>query len=104
LIQQILESLGYTVMAAASMEDADRALAGSPGPALVISERSTESLRVDRRWLGELRETYPGVRHVALLQAGANVDEVAGDSDGHLHRPVTVPEIAKTVRNALEKS
>jgi signal transduction histidine kinase/CheY-like chemotaxis protein len=104
LIQQILESLGYTVMAAASMEDADRALAGSPGPALVISERSTESLRVDRRWLGELRETYPGVRHVALLQAGANVDEVAADSDGHLHRPVTVPEIAKTVRNALEKS
>jgi signal transduction histidine kinase/CheY-like chemotaxis protein len=104
LIQQILESLGYTVVAAATIEDAERALAGSPGPALVISERSTESLRVERRWLDELKETYPGLRHVALLQAGADVNEVAADSDGHLHRPVTVPEIAKTVRNALEKS
>jgi signal transduction histidine kinase len=104
LIRQILEALGYTVVIAVSIEDADRALVGTPGPALVISERSTESLRVERRWLDGLRETYPGVRHVALLQAGANVEEVAPDSDGHIYRPVTVPELAKTVRNALEKS
>jgi signal transduction histidine kinase/CheY-like chemotaxis protein len=104
LIQQILETLGYTVVVAASIEDAERALAGSPGPALVISERSTESLHAERRWLNELKETYAGMRHVALLQAGANVDEVAPDSDGHVFRPVTVPELAKTVRNALEKS
>ena len=104
LIRQILEALGYSVVVAASIEDADRALAGSPGPALVISERSTEALRVERRWLDELRESYPGVRHVALLQAGANVDDAAPDSDGHVYRPVTVPELAKAVRNALEKS
>ena len=104
LIRQILEALGYTVVVAASIEDAWRALAGSPAPALVISERSTESLRVERRWLGEVKETYPGIRHVALLQAGAKADEAAPDSDGHVCRPVTVPELAKTVRNALEKS
>jgi DNA-binding NtrC family response regulator len=104
LIQQILEALGYTVVAAASIEDVDRALAGPPRPSLVISERSIESLRVERRWLDELKESCPSIRHVALLQAGANVDEVAPDSDGHVFRPVTVPELAKTVRNALEKS
>jgi signal transduction histidine kinase len=104
LIRQILEALGYTVIVAASIEDADRALAGSPAPALVLSERSSESQRAERRWLAELRETYPDVRHVALLQAGANVDAVAPDCDGHVYRPVTVPEIAKTVRAALEKA
>jgi CheY-like chemotaxis protein/two-component sensor histidine kinase len=104
LIQQILEALGYTVIVAASIEDADRALAGSPEPVLVISERSTESLRVERRWLDELKETYPGVRHVALLQAGASVEEVAPDSEGHVYRPVTVPDLARTVRRVLEKS
>jgi CheY-like chemotaxis protein len=104
LIRQVLEALGYTVIVAASIEDADFAFSGSPAPDLIITERSSESLHVERRWLDGLRETRPAIRHVALLQAGADAQAIAPDSDGHIYRPVTVPELAKTVRNALEKS
>jgi signal transduction histidine kinase/CheY-like chemotaxis protein len=103
-IQQILETLGYTVLVAASIEDVERVLGGSPGPALVISERSSGSQRVERRWLAEFRQSYPSVRHLALLQAGARVEEAAPDADAHVYRPVSVPELAKTVRRALERS
>jgi signal transduction histidine kinase len=103
-MQQILEALGYTVAVAQSAEEADRVLAGGQGPALVISERSAHLLPVERHWFDDLKERYPGLRHIALLQAGSSVVEAAPDADGYLFRPVAVPELARTVRNVLEKS
>ncbi|MEX2124124.1 MAG: ATP-binding protein [Woeseia sp.] len=103
-MQQILETLGYTVLVAESFEDVDRVLAGPAEPALLIGERSADALRTERRWIDAIRDAHPNVRHLALLQAGVSVNEAAPDADGHVYRPVSVPELAQTVRNVLEKS
>jgi signal transduction histidine kinase len=103
-MQQILETLGYTVLVAENVDEVDRVLAGSSGPALVISERSADAARIERPWIDGLKDAYPDMRHLALLQAGVAADEAAPDADGHLYRPVSVPELAQTVRNVLEKS
>lgn len=101
-MQQILETLGYTVLAAESAEQVDRLLTQTPTPVLLISERSVAANKIEWRWLNSLRDTYGELRHIALLQAGTRAEDVATDADGHLFRPVTVQELAQTVRNALE--
>jgi CheY-like chemotaxis protein len=102
-MQQILEALGYSVVATDSPESVDALMAGVPAPAVVISERSAAAARTERRWLDSLRENNAGVRHIALLQAGADVEAEAPDADGHVYRPVTVVELARAIRLALEK-
>lgn len=102
-MQQILETLGYSVVAASSLESVEALPAGTPRPALVISERSAAAERAERRWLDSLRENNPGLRHIALLQPGTDMGEEAPDADGYVYRPVTVVELARTVRLVLEK-
>ncbi|HZD52218.1 MAG TPA: ATP-binding protein [Woeseiaceae bacterium] len=99
-MQQILETLGYTVLAADTYEKAEDLLGRAP--ALLIGERSAEGSQVEQRWLASLRETNPCLRHVALLQAGADPARAAPDADGHLFRPVNVLMLAQSVRNVLE--
>jgi nitrogen-specific signal transduction histidine kinase len=103
-LQQILEALGYSVAVARGVDEVDRVLAGEPGPALIISERSADSLHSERRLFGELRDRYAGLRHIALLEAGSSAEDAAPDADDHLFRPVAVPELARTVRHVLEKA
>lgn len=102
-MQQILETLGYSVAATDSLQSVDALLAGTPQPAVVISERSAAAGRAERRWFESLRETAPAVKHIALLQAGTDAEAEAPDADGHVYRPVTVVELACAVRLALEK-
>jgi two-component sensor histidine kinase len=101
-LQQILETLGYAVMSAENFEDADRVLASAPSPALLICERSRERLHRELSWIESLQESNTAIRQIALLQAGGNADEIAPDSDGYLFRPLTVPELARTVRDVLK--
>jgi CheY-like chemotaxis protein len=102
-IQQVLETLGYTVVATDSLERADLLPAGAPPPAVVISERSASATATEQRWLGSLREHNTALKHIALLQAGTDVSSEAPDADGYVYRPVTVVELARTVRFVLEK-
>lgn len=102
-IQQVLETLGYTVIATDRLERADTLPAGAPQPAVVISERSAAAARTEQRWLTSLREHNNALKHIALLQAGSDVSSEAPDADGYVYRPVTVAELARTVRAVLEE-
>lgn len=101
-LQQILETLGYQVLAAANIEAANRLLRNSPSPALVLCERSPEASRVEGRWVASLKDADAGLRHVALLQSGVDARKAAPDADGYVVRPVAVPALARTIRNVLE--
>ncbi|MGH8194183.1 MAG: ATP-binding protein [Woeseiaceae bacterium] len=100
-LQQILETLGYTVLLAEDAEQAERIMTQRPAPALLLAERSRGGARVEQRWLETLRETNAQLRHIALLQTGTDAEMAAPDADGHLFRPVSVSELAHTVRKAL---
>lgn len=101
-IQQILETLGYTVLLAEHAEQADRILTQAPVPSLLIVERSNHPTRMEQRWLATLREANGDLRYIALLQTGADAAKTAPDADGFLFRPVIVSELARTVRHVLE--
>jgi signal transduction histidine kinase/CheY-like chemotaxis protein len=100
-LQQILETLGYTVLLASDAEQAERMMTQSPAPALLLAERSRHGARAERRWLARLKEANAKLRHVALLQVGTDAREAAPGADGYIFRPVTVSELAQTVREAL---
>ncbi len=101
-MQQILEALGYSVRVAEGPEAVEPLLVQAPAPALLIAERSSEAAKAERRWLQTLREQNGRLRHVALLQPGADPGEAAGDADSHLYRPVNVLALAQVVRRVLE--
>lgn len=101
-LQQILEALGYSVRVAGSPEQVEPLLAQPPAPALLIAERSLEAANVERRWLQALRDVNGRLRHIALLQPGADPAIAAADADSHLYRPVNVLALAKKVRSVLE--
>ena len=102
-MQQVLETLGYSVVAIDSLEKADTLPPGTPPAAVVISERNASAAAMERRWLDSLREHNTALRHIALLQAGTDASSEAPDADGYVYRPVTVVELARTVRSVLEK-
>jgi nitrogen-specific signal transduction histidine kinase len=101
-LQQILEALGYSVRVAENAEQVEPLLAQPPAPALLIAERSADAANVERRWLQGLRDVNGRLRHVALLQPGADPAEAAADADSYLYRPVNVLALAKKVRSVLE--
>lgn len=102
-MQQILEALGYSVETADSLESVAAGGAGKALPAVVISERSGNAVRPEQRGLDTLRALNPGLKHVALLQAGTDAATEAPDADGHVYRPLRVIELACVVRKVLEK-
>lgn len=101
-LQQILEALGYSVRVAENPEQVEPLLAQAPRPELLIAERSADAANVERRWLQVLRDVNGRLRHVALLQPGADPAEAAADADSYLYRPVNVLALAKKVRSVLE--
>lgn len=100
-MQQILETLGYGVDAAESLEALGTRNPATPRPALLISERSGAAAPAERRRIDALRDDNPSLRHLVLLEPGADATE-AQDADGHLYRPVTVIDLAHAVRRVLE--
>lgn len=102
-IQQILETLGYSVTVAENLEGVDKVRFGSTPLSLVISERSGAAIRTEQRWLDSLRESNSALKHIALLQGGTDAQLEAPDADGYVYRPVTIAELARTVRKVLEK-
>lgn len=100
-IQQILETLGYTVLLAESVEQAEPIMAQRPAPVLLIAERSSRAIAVEQRWLESLRDANGELLHIALLEAGTDAEAAAPDAEGHLFRPVNVLELAQTVRKVL---
>ena len=101
-LQQILEALGYFVQVAGSPEQVEAVLAQSASPDLLVAERSVDAASAERCWLQALRDAHRGLRHIALLQPGADPSIAAADADSHLYRPVNVLALAKTVRSVLE--
>jgi signal transduction histidine kinase/CheY-like chemotaxis protein len=102
-MQQILETLGYSVSVAENLEGVDRLRPGATPLSLVISERSAAAVRTEQRWLDSLRESNATLKHIALLQGGTDATLEAPDADGYVYRPVTIAELARTVRKVLEK-
>ncbi len=100
-LQQILEALGYTVLAARDHDEVETLAAQAPAPAVFIGERSAAESQAARRRLASLRDER-GVKHIALLQAGADAERAAPDADAWLYRPVNVLTLAQTVRKVLE--
>lgn len=101
-LQQILESLGYTVLAARDLDEARRLLASrAPQPVLLVAERSSSESPDERRWLAACARERR-LRHIALLEAGADPQGAAPGADATLWRPVNVLELAQTVRKVLE--
>lgn len=101
-LQQILESLGYSVRVAGSAEQVEPLLAQAPVPVLLIAERSSEGANTECGWLQALRDANGSLRHIALLQPGADPAIAAAGADSHLYRPVNVLALAKKVRSVLE--
>ena len=102
IIQQLLEALGYTVLEATSKSEA-LIRAGKESPIdVVICERSTRDRDAEARWVDELRKVQPDVRQLAIVGEGKRGSEVAPDADAYLHRPLSIAELATSLRSAME--
>ncbi len=100
-VQELLESLGYRVVAARDRGSALTRARKAQKISAVICERSEENRERETRWLNALRRIYPDVRQLALLQLGDDGANVAPDADASLHRPLAVNELADAVRSVI---
>lgn len=100
-VQELLESLGYKVIAAHNRGSALTQARTVPKISAVICERSEDDRERERRWLNALRRVHPDIRQLALLQLGDDGPGVAPDADACLHRPLAVNELADAVRSVI---
>ncbi len=100
-VRELLESLGYRVIAARNRGSALTQARAVPKIAAVICERSADNRERERRWLNALRRAHPDIRQLALLQLGDDGPRVAPDADACLHRPLGVNELADAVRSVI---
>ncbi len=104
IIERLLGSLGYTVVAAASKADALRKTRRAVRFAAIICDRSVADRSDEAAWIASLRRRRPGLRHLAIVAAGDSGPDVAPDADACIHRPVAVAELATALRSVLEGS
>lgn len=100
-VQELLESLGYRVVAARDRGSALTRARKVEKISAVICERSAENREREARWLNALRRIHPDVRQLALLQLGDDGPNVAPDADACLHRPLAIDELADAVRSVI---
>lgn len=100
-VRELLESLGYRVIAARDRGSALTRARKAQQVSAVICERSAENREREMRWLNALRRIHPDVRQLALLQLGDDGPDVAPDADACLHRPLAVNELADAVRSVI---
>lgn len=98
----LLDALGYSVLQSGERTDALRIAETRDDLALVISERSMANAAEEREWLAAVRRTNPACNHLALLEPAADATEVASDADAVIRHPIGVPELANSIRAALE--
>lgn len=103
-ITQLLDALGYTVLQSGDREDALRLAREQERIALVICERSVKAEATENDWLSQVRDLAPDVRQVALLDPGADAAAVAPDAHACIQHPIAVPDLARSIRSALESS
>jgi len=101
-IQDILQALGYAVVLAAKGKALPGNLPTGDASSILVCERSDRTMRADHRWIQSLRGTHKSLKHVALLRAEDDPGEAAPDADAVLYRPITVVDLAKTMRAAVE--
>ena len=101
-VQQLLDALGYSVIATSDRIAALQLARKHPELALTICDRTEGNLEPDRQWLSSLRHISPSIRHLAILASDARASTTAPDADAHLWRPVGIAELAKSMRAALE--
>jgi nitrogen-specific signal transduction histidine kinase/CheY-like chemotaxis protein len=100
-VQQILESLGYTVVVAREWSEASKVCASGPPVAVVICERIAGDQGQVAQKIASLRDQRPGLRQLAVLAPGVRKSDAAPDADACLYRPIAVFDLARAVRAAL---
>jgi nitrogen-specific signal transduction histidine kinase/CheY-like chemotaxis protein len=101
-VQQLLDALGYSVIATNDRGAALQLARKHPELALTICDRTEANLGPDRQWLSSLRHVLPHMRHLAILASDARASKTAPDADAHMWRPVGIADLAKSMRAALE--
>ena len=104
VIEQLLGALGYTIIAAASRSDALREIRRVTRIDVVICDRSARDRKAETAWAAALRRRLPGIRQLAVVGSGGRGPEIAPDADACIHRPVSVAELAASLRAVLEDS
>lgn len=100
-IQQILEALGYAVVAVNDWSEAAESCSAGQPIAVVVCERSTENLPLVSRAMETLRALQPSVRQLAVLTPGTPKTAAAPDADASLYRPIAVLDLARAMRAAI---
>lgn len=100
---QLLDALGYTVLQSGNRKNALNLARNNEGISLLICERTDKLHAEERRWLEEVRKYAPEARQVALLDPDADAQEVAAEADACVRLPIAVPDLARSIRSALEK-
>lgn len=101
-IDDILQALGYTVIRAAMGTPIAEISFVKTTPTILVCERSSQNHLPERRWIDDLRRCTPGLKHIAVLGADTDAEEIAPDADAHLFRPIAIIDLAQTMRAAVE--
>lgn len=104
VIEQLLGALGYTILAAASRSDALRDVRRSSQIDVVICDRSARDRKAETAWAAALCRRLPGLKQLAVVETGGCGPDIAPDADAYVHRPVSVAELAASLRALLEDS
>lgn len=102
-INQLLDALGYSVFQCRDRQHGLRVARECSELSLVICERSDEQQQPEQEWLNELIRIKPGIRHLAILGPEANAATAAPDAHACVRHPIGVPNLASTIRSALEE-
>ena len=105
--QKILTSLGYTVLTAASPQEALQLARSHPGPIHLLLTDVIMPQMNGKHLAQEISELYPQCRTLFVSGYTANVIAQRGVLEGGVHflaKPFTLQELAVKVRNALEQS
>ena len=101
-VESLLDAVGYFVVKVDGRREALEAALVQRDLALVICDRSACDMASDTRWLTRLRSINPAIRQIAIVDHTDDFDHVAPDANACLRRPVTVPALARAMREAME--
>ncbi|MGH8221771.1 MAG: ATP-binding protein [Woeseiaceae bacterium] len=100
-VAQLLEALGYTVIPAGDRADAIVAAERRSELSAVVCDRAPADRDAGEAWFEAIRRARPGIRQLAILESGVRVEDAALRSDAWIHRPITIAELARSMRQAL---
>ena len=102
-VSDILQTLGYSVTLGAMGRPVHGLPSDREQSVILVCDRTERNVCAEQQWIEALRRKYNGLKHVAVVTAGVDAEQVAPDADAYLERPISVIELANAMRLAAEK-